>query len=62
MEGVEFDYVWNSRLKLPERTGQECRVVDFDRTTNEAHVEFRDGVKRWVSRGCVRRKRGSVKR
>lgn len=62
MEGHEFDYLWHSRMKLPERFGHECRVLDFDRTTNEAQVEFRDGVKRWVARGCVRRKRSSPRR
>jgi hypothetical protein len=62
MEGHDFDYLWHSRVKMSDRIGQECRVLDFDRLTNEVRVAFRDGVEAWVLRGCVRRKRGVNKR
>jgi hypothetical protein len=52
-----FRYVWWFRRTLPERKGQECRVIrrGNGRGPRNVLVEFRDGFKVVGTRFCVRR-------
>lgn len=51
-----YPYLWRWRSRLPERTGQPCRVTARG-TLNSIRVEFPDGF--WVitSGWAVRRRR-----
>ena len=49
-------YIWHWKSKLPERTGQLCRVLVRGKK-NSILVEFEDGFKVVTSRFAVRNKR-----
>ncbi len=55
----DYPYVWAWRASLPERKGQRCRKVRFDRGAGHVLVQFQsDGVMRWVNYLGVRRVAG----
>ena len=49
----ELDHVWFWRSRLPERKGEQCRVV-VRGTLNSVLVEFADGKRVVTSRWAVR--------
>ncbi len=54
---MAYPYIWNWRLRLPERKGTECRIlVRGPAKTNSALIEFRDGFKVVTSRWALREK------
>lgn len=52
--GPVFDRIWFWRATLPDRKGQQCRILARG-TMNSCLVEFRDGVRHIVSRYGVRK-------
>jgi len=50
----DFPFVWYWRKRLPERKGQQCRVLVRGQM-NSVLVEFKDGFKCVTSRYAVRR-------
>ena len=48
-------HVWYWRLKLPDRKGQECRVI-VRGSMNSILVQFADGHRVVTSRYAVRRR------
>jgi hypothetical protein len=51
-----YNYVWFWRSRLPERKGQECRVLVRARRMNSVLIEFKDGERVVTSRYAVRQK------
>jgi hypothetical protein len=54
---VSYPLVWRVSTRLPERKGQQCRVLVRSRRMNSALVEFEDGYRVVTSRNYVRRAR-----
>ncbi len=55
-ERPAFPYRWFWKCKLPERTGQECRVLTRGKM-GTVLVEFPDGFRVTTARYAVRRAR-----
>ncbi len=54
-----MEYVWFWRRLLPERKGQECRILARGKRMNSILIEFDDGLKVITSRWAVREKKES---
>lgn len=54
---IEYPYYWRVKTRLPERTGQKCRVLVRGKLNN-ALVEFEDGYKIITSRNYMRKRDG----
>jgi hypothetical protein len=52
--GIVFDHIWFWRKRLPERKGQQCRIL-VRGSMNSILVEFEDGFEVVTSRWAVRR-------
>jgi hypothetical protein len=54
----EYPYVWRWRVRLPERFGEACRIVESG-SKHSCLVEFEeDGARFVVSRRALRRTKG----
>lgn len=52
-----FDYEWFWRRRLPDRKGQNCRVLIRAKKMNSIMVEFEDGYRVVTSRYAVRKRK-----
>ena len=50
---MSYNYIWFWKTKLPERKGQECKVL-VRGGMNSILIEFKDGLKVVTSRFAVR--------
>lgn len=51
-----YDQFWRVRVRLPERFGQNCRVIVYGRLNN-CLVEFEDGFRVVTCRYYVRKRK-----